>query len=286
MIASTSDCSSVALFRFTTSPFCAALADVERRRAGHLVGAPCWSKAAPCFFTADELRAREQRRARSGPGRSRRSARSCRRSASRCSRCPGSRRAPAAKSNALFCLRGGEHRVAAALRVGADELEHARLDLHLPGLHVLRDQVGHDGRLELAADRALEVDVLDERDRRLRRAERHAVLRDALEAALRRRSSRAARSRASRPSGASSSPAAAARERDREADADRRRARRLPPRDREHARVGLPAPRRRPSRRTGGGCGAAARRACFDFLPLGIGGKSSGVVPEPAAGER
>ena len=134
----------------------------------------------------------------------------------------------------------------------------------LPGAHVVLDDVGHHLRLELLAERALEVDVLDHRHRRLRRAERHAVLRDALEERVRRRLRRAARSRASRRVGTfvATSPAAA-REDDARGRCRRPRATTTPPAIASTRGDRLPAPRGRPS--TGP---AAARRCARALLAL------------------
>ena len=70
------------------------------------------------------------------------------------------------------------------LEVGADEGDQALVDLDLPVADVARDHRRHHARLELLAEGALEVDVLDQRDGRLRGAEHVAVLRDPLERLL------------------------------------------------------------------------------------------------------
>src|SRR3954454_4624641 len=81
----------------------------------------------------------------------------------------------------LVLLGRGEHRLAPLLGVRTDELQHPRVDTYLARPDVLLDHVRHHDRLELAADRALEVDVLGHRHGRLRRAERHPALRDSLQ---------------------------------------------------------------------------------------------------------
>jgi hypothetical protein len=62
-----------------------------------------------------------------------------------------------------------------------EDVPRLHLDLELPGPDVLVDEGGHLRRDELRADGALEVDVLDERDRGVRLAEDQAILRDSLE---------------------------------------------------------------------------------------------------------
>src|SRR5919201_1007163 len=49
----------------------------------------------------------------------------------------------------------------AALRIWSDHDDRPRLDAHLAGADVARDDARHDLRLERTAGRALEVDVLD-----------------------------------------------------------------------------------------------------------------------------
>jgi hypothetical protein len=70
-----------------------------------------------------------------------------------------------------------------AVRVWADEREPSKHHPHLAGPDVPVDD-GRQGPMRpLGAVRALEIGVLDERHRRPRRAEGHALLRDACEGA-------------------------------------------------------------------------------------------------------
>jgi hypothetical protein len=85
---------------------------------------------------------------------------------------------------------GRDHRVAAALGVGADEGERAQCDAKPPRPHVAPDDGRQQLRLELPTVRALQIDVLDKRGRRGRRAERQTVLPDASEKAVRVRGAR------------------------------------------------------------------------------------------------
>jgi hypothetical protein len=79
----------------------------------------------------------------------------------------------------LVVLPGGEHGAERGPGLGADEGHAAELDLHLAGADVVVEQVREHVDGEGGAVGALEVRVLDERERRLGRAERGAVLGDA-----------------------------------------------------------------------------------------------------------
>src|ERR1044072_8481305 len=82
---------------------------------------------------------------------------------------------------------GGDHRAPAPLRVRADHRDRPGDHLQLAGAHVAVDQGRHQGGRVVAADRALQVDVLDERRRRRRLAEHVPLLRNARELLLDRR---------------------------------------------------------------------------------------------------
>ena len=132
-----------------------------------------------------------------------------------------------------------DHRVPPPARVGADEVEEARHDLHLLRADVLREDVRKHLGLELLAERALEVDVLDHRHRRARVAERQAGLRDPLEHRVDvGRAGQRVRERADRRQ-AGCLVLAPASERDREHDPDRGEHDDAA-HDREHLRVRLP----------------------------------------------
>ena len=169
------------MFDSETEAFCSlptGLADEDGRRLVTLSAFPARRTGSP-DLTADKPRALDQAWT-SRPGMLAAAAVPSHRRASRCSRSLVEVEQLHVVEQPIL-LGGGKRAGSPALGVGPDERDRTRLDLHLAGADVAREELRHRLRLELLAERALEIDVLDHRHRRVRRSEHVAVLRNALE---------------------------------------------------------------------------------------------------------